>query len=70
MAAARLGWGLADVQVDPKELPENQVLDCDGGQPRQQHEPANRVNDSPLAANAIRLVRLDTGNSSDAEFAR
>ncbi len=31
---------------------------------------ANRPKASPLAANASRLVRLDTGSSSDAEFAR
>ena len=32
--------------------------------------PANRPNDSPLAEKARRLVRFDTGSSSDAEFAR
>ncbi len=32
--------------------------------------PANRVKDSPLAVNASRLVKLDTGRSSDAELAR
>ena len=31
---------------------------------------ANRVKDRPLAAKASRLVRLDTGSSSDAELAR
>jgi len=31
---------------------------------------ANRGKDSPVAANAIRLVRFDTGSSSDPEFAR
>jgi hypothetical protein len=31
---------------------------------------ANRTNDSPLAWNARRLVRLDTGSGSDAELAR
>ena len=31
---------------------------------------ANRGKDSPLAANASRLVRLETGSSSEAEFAR
>src|SRR5438132_494586 len=31
---------------------------------------ANRANDRPEPANASRLVRLDTGNSNDAEFAR
>src|ERR1019366_6505259 len=31
---------------------------------------ANRGKASPLAANASRLVRLDTGSSSDAELAR
>jgi hypothetical protein len=31
---------------------------------------ANRANDSPLARKASRLVRLETGSSSDAEFAR
>ena len=31
---------------------------------------ANRPKASPLAANASRLVRLDTGSSSDAELAR
>jgi len=31
---------------------------------------ANRPNDSPLAEKASRLVRLETGSSSDAEFAR
>ena len=31
---------------------------------------AKRGNDSPLAANASRLVRLETGSSSEAEFAR
>src|SRR6266550_2672247 len=30
----------------------------------------NRTNESPRAAKASRLVRLDTGSSSDAEFAR
>ena len=33
-------------------------------------KPANRPNDSPLAEKARRLVRFDTGSSSDAEFAR
>ena len=32
--------------------------------------PAKRVNDRPLAWKARRLVRLETGSSSDAEFAR
>ena len=32
--------------------------------------PAKRVNDSPLAWKASRLVRLETGSSSDAELAR
>ena len=32
--------------------------------------PAKRVNESPLAWNARRLVRLETGSSSDAELAR
>jgi hypothetical protein len=32
--------------------------------------PANRVKDSPLAWKASRLVRLETGSSSDAELAR
>jgi hypothetical protein len=31
---------------------------------------AKRANDSPLAWNARRFVRLETGSSSDAEFAR
>ena len=31
---------------------------------------AKRGKDSPLAANASRLVRLETGSSSEAEFAR
>ena len=31
---------------------------------------ANRPNASPLAANASRFVKLDTGSSSDPEFAR
>ena len=31
---------------------------------------ANRVKVSPLAAKASRLVRLDTGSSSEALFAR
>ena len=31
---------------------------------------AKRGNESPLAANASRLVRLETGSSSEAEFAR
>ncbi|CAM5420967.1 hypothetical protein STENM223S_07236 [Streptomyces tendae] len=31
---------------------------------------ANRVKDRPLAVNASRLVRLETGRSSEAEFAR
>ena len=32
--------------------------------------PANRPNDRPLAANASRFVRFDTGSSSDPEFDR
>jgi len=32
--------------------------------------PANRPNDRPLAANARRFVRFDTGSSSDPEFDR
>ena len=31
---------------------------------------AKRANDSPLAWKASRLVRLETGNSSEAELAR
>lgn len=31
---------------------------------------ANRVKESPLAVKASRLVRLETGSSRDAEFAR
>lgn len=31
---------------------------------------ANRVNDNPAASTASRLVRLDTGSSSEAAFAR
>ena len=33
-------------------------------------KPANRVNETPHAAKASRLVRLETGNNSEAVLAR
>jgi hypothetical protein len=32
--------------------------------------PAKRANDRPLALNASRFVRFDTGSNNDAELAR
>ena len=62
------------VAAAPRSRRKNQrntrVLQADCDQPGQRHHEVNRRNDSPEAANASRLVRLETGSSKDAELAR
>ena len=57
-------------EVGSEEPPQHGPLDRDRGQPGSAMVAPKRAKPSPLALKAKRLVRLETGRSSEAEFAR
>jgi hypothetical protein len=65
-----LGRLRARVQVGGEEPAEHDVFGADGGQPRQRHQHGEPAERQPADGEREQLVRLETGSSSDAEFAR